>query len=121
MNSLAGGITEILVSCHRRIDTSLLSYVPIYAKYIVAVLLVINARSLPLAWHLRIFKPIFVIWLKYQRFKLRMVFSSSEQRRRLEDKWFDDNSPVGKDPLNTVIPYYSWASACFSLLFLRVC
>ena len=96
------------------LDSSRTSSSPHYlaklVKYVMYLLLLLNARSLPLAWHIRVFRPVFVIKLQYRWLKLRTALMSQQQKEIEEDIWFDRLCPVGQDPFDTVVSYTSWAS-----------
>ena len=80
------------------------------AKCIFYLLLILNARSLPLAWHIRIFRPVVLIRLRHRWMKLRTMLTSRGQREKEEDRWLDGLCPVGQDPFEMIVPYTSWAS-----------
>ncbi|KAF8631503.1 hypothetical protein AX15_002367 [Amanita polypyramis BW_CC] len=80
------------------------------AKHIFYLLLLLNARSSPLAWHIRIFRPAVFIRLNYRWMKLRTMLMSRERREKEEDSWLDGLCPVGQDPFDMAVPYNSWAS-----------
>ncbi|KAK2463910.1 hypothetical protein APHAL10511_004082 [Amanita phalloides] len=87
-----------------------LPYATKVAKYVFFLLLLLNARSLPLAWHIRVLRPAFAIRLRHLWMRLRTVFMSRQQREKEEDRWLDGLCPVGQHPLDTVVSYQSWAS-----------
>ncbi|PFH48797.1 hypothetical protein AMATHDRAFT_5480 [Amanita thiersii Skay4041] len=86
------------------------SILPTVFKYIFYFLLLINARSLPLAWHFRVFRPVFAIRFRHRLLKWRTMFLSRAAQDIEEDKWLDSICPVGEHPLDKVVSYTSWAS-----------
>ncbi|KAF8342468.1 hypothetical protein F5887DRAFT_974384 [Amanita rubescens] len=93
----------------RRTSLSLY-YLAKLAKYIFFLLLLLNARSLPLAWHIRVFRPVFAIKLRHRWLNLRTALMSRQQKEIEEDVWMDRLCPVGQDPFETVVTYTSSAS-----------
>lgn len=104
----------------RRTSSSLHSLAKI-VKYVFYLLLLLNTRSLPLAWHIRVFRPVFAIKLRHRWLKLRTALMSRQQKETEEDIWLDRLCPVGQDPFDTVVSYTSWASefSPFSITHLR--
>lgn len=80
------------------------------AKFMFLLLLLLNVRSLPLAWHLRVFRPVFAIRLRYWWAMLRTMLMSRQEREKEEDRWLDSLCPLGQNPFEMVVPYTSWAS-----------
>lgn len=85
-------------------------YLAKLAKYTFFLLLLLNARSLPLAWHIRVFRPVFAIKLRRHWLSLRTALMSRQRKEIEEDVWLDRLCPVGQDPFETVVTYTSWAS-----------
>lgn len=58
----------------------------------------------------RVFRP--VLWLRLQDMLLRLrgLFMSRKRKLVMRDKWGDSISPVGQHPIETVVPYKTWAS-----------
>ncbi|KAM6491308.1 hypothetical protein JOM56_013547 [Amanita muscaria] len=108
-------VNKVLLSLQRIrtpkvLHSLLLTHLPRFLKYIVYLLLFLNVRSFPFAWHLRVFRPVVAIRLSYLMVKLRTLFMSRRQSEGEEDKWVDNICPVGQDPFTTQVSYYSWAS-----------
>ncbi len=97
----------------RRTSLSLY-YLAKLAKYAFFLLLLLNARSLPLGWHIRVFRPVFAIKLRHRWLNLRTALMSRQQKETEEDVWVDRLCPVGQDPFETLVTYTSWASEFFS-------
>ncbi|KAJ7595317.1 hypothetical protein C8J56DRAFT_922086 [Mycena floridula] len=74
--------------------------------------LLLNARSLPLAWHVKVWTPVFRIRIRYRlmRWKLYLFLKSSAERKRATEEWFDSITPIGQNPFESVVTYRSWAS-----------
>jgi hypothetical protein len=107
---------------------SVLRFAPSLTKYLVILLLLVNIRSWPLAWHcefvskpvlkysnltlpkVRVFRPVFRIRLQHKWMQWRNMFKSRPAQVLAEDKWLDSITPVGADPFNLTIPYRSFAS-----------
>ncbi|KAG6828966.1 hypothetical protein H0H92_006148 [Tricholoma furcatifolium] len=87
-----------------------LKFAPTAAKYLVFLLFLVNIRSWPLAWHFRVFRPVFAIRFQHTLVQLRTIFKSKAEKIKAEDEWLDSISPVGGDPLNYVVRYNTWAS-----------
>jgi hypothetical protein len=99
-------------------------------KVLLVLLLILNARSWPMMWHcafvspvssylfaerfnhvtVRVFRP--VLWLRLQDMLLRLrgLFMSRRRKMLMRDKWGDSISPVGQHPIETIVPYKTWAS-----------
>ncbi|KDQ21709.1 hypothetical protein BOTBODRAFT_61344 [Botryobasidium botryosum FD-172 SS1] len=85
---------------------SILPFVPRPLKWLFLLLLVLNTRSLPLAWHARVFVPL-----------LNLRFKSIYFRRRgptARLPWLTSVSPVGIDPFSlvTVIKTRAYIDDC---------
>jgi hypothetical protein len=102
-----------LVLDSRRTSISLY-YLAKLAKYVFFLLLLLNVRSLPLAWHIRVFRPVFAIKLRHRWLNLRTALMSRQQKEIEEDLWMDRLCPVGQDPFKTLVTYTSSASEFLS-------
>ncbi|KAF8060216.1 hypothetical protein FPV67DRAFT_1513845 [Lyophyllum atratum] len=89
---------------------ALFKFAPTLAKYVLWLVILVNMRSWPLAWHFRVFRPVFRIRLAHKMVVLRSMFKSGATKIQAEDEWLDSICPVGSDPLKYVIKYNSWAS-----------
>ncbi|EGN91776.1 hypothetical protein SERLA73DRAFT_192050 [Serpula lacrymans var. lacrymans S7.3] len=79
-------------------------------KYVFFLLLLVNARSLPLAWHVRIFRPVVYLRLQYYLLRLHLLFSSKEVKVKASNDWAESLSPVGAHPFEMTTVYKTWAS-----------
>ncbi|GLB45721.1 putative thioesterase-like superfamily protein [Lyophyllum shimeji] len=80
------------------------------AKFAVFLLFLVNVRSWPFAWHIRVFRPVTGIYIQLALLRLRLLFKSRAARLREIDQWRDSLCPVGADPFNYQVKYNSWAS-----------
>ncbi|KLO12162.1 hypothetical protein SCHPADRAFT_875833 [Schizopora paradoxa] len=82
---------------------SILPFIPRPIRYLVVLLLIVNARSFPFTWHYRMFSP--VAFLRLNWWIVRLSGQSKE-------KWLDSRQPIGRSPFSPNIckPYKSWAS-----------
>ncbi|KAI0077165.1 hypothetical protein K474DRAFT_1596562 [Panus rudis PR-1116 ss-1] len=85
--------------------------VPGAVKWVVAALFLLNVRSWPGVWHYRIYVLAWTIRIRFALVKLGLLLRLHPRPRRkaLEDKWFEDLSPIGQNPLTWVKAYKSWA------------
>jgi len=79
-------------------------------KYVVAFLFLVNARSWPLSWHFRVFKPALALRLRWYILQFRLLLKPTHVKRRAKAKWLEELCPVGQDPLEFVHTWKSWAS-----------
>jgi len=86
------------------------------AKYAFYLLLLLNMRSLPLVWHIRVFRPVFAMTLRRRWLTLRTALMSRERKAKEEDIWMDQICPVGQDPFEAVVLFKTWASECHTSL-----
>ncbi|KIM86934.1 hypothetical protein PILCRDRAFT_815390 [Piloderma croceum F 1598] len=89
---------------------SVLRHLPHVLKYVTLVLLLLNVRSFPLVWHLRIFRPVYVFQFQYYLLHLRTIFKSRSAKERALQTWFESLAPVGINPFEAVNTYKTWAS-----------
>ncbi|KAM6491307.1 hypothetical protein JOM56_013546 [Amanita muscaria] len=107
---------ELVLSLQRRVLTRkalrsvVLTHFPRLLKYVIYLLVLLNVRSFPLAWHFRVFRPVFAVRARYLALRLRTLFLSRRQWEKEEDKWLDNLCPVGQDPFNIQASHHSWAS-----------
>lgn len=103
---------------------SILPFVPRPVRYLLLLLLLVNARSFPLTWHCelqivkqfsliidlvqsdRMFSP--VARLRFKWWSLKLTLSSAQSK----EKWLDSRQPIGLNPFSAAVytPYSSWAS-----------
>ena len=86
------------------------------AKYVFYLLLLLNTRSLPLVWHIRVFRPVFAMTLRRRWLTLRTALMSRERKAKEEDTWMDQICPVGQDPFEAVVLFKTWASECHTII-----
>ncbi|KAG1854184.1 hypothetical protein DFJ58DRAFT_788562 [Suillus subalutaceus] len=80
------------------------------SKYIFFVLLLINFRSLPFAWHIRVFLPVLRLRLQYYLLRLRILFRPKEVRTRILADWGEGLCPIGANPFELVAVQHGWTS-----------
>ncbi|KAF9447386.1 hypothetical protein P691DRAFT_706877 [Macrolepiota fuliginosa MF-IS2] len=84
--------------------------VPALAKWLVILLFVVNAKSWPLMWHIRVFRPVFRIWFQHRLLLWRTMFCSRPVREKRIDEWLDSVSPIGEGPFDKVDVYKTRAT-----------
>jgi len=67
-------------------------------------------RSFPFAWHFRVFAPLFRIRWHALLLHLRTLLKSRADRQRETEGFLVGLCPVGKNPMEFVTVYRSWAS-----------
>ncbi|KAF8870820.1 hypothetical protein BD779DRAFT_1680805 [Infundibulicybe gibba] len=87
-----------------------LRLLPAVAKYLFYLLILINAKSLPLVWHWRVFKPAFELRLRYRLLRLRHMWKPRAVQVIEEDAWLDSICPIGAHPFEKSISYHSRAT-----------
>jgi len=86
-----------------------LSLFPGIAKSIALLLVILNVRSLPLVWHLKVFwRPIIKLWWLSRRARIRTLFSSRLSKNDAS-KICNDLVPIGQNPLDHISVTKSWA------------
>ncbi|KAH9983048.1 hypothetical protein BJV74DRAFT_777907 [Russula compacta] len=86
-----------------------LRLLPSLAKVLAYLLVVLNLRSLPFAWHVSLFWPVAKVrWLAWCA-RIRTLSLSSAVREAAARKFLDDLSPVGDNPLDKTIVFKTWA------------
>ncbi|KZP32714.1 hypothetical protein FIBSPDRAFT_916417 [Athelia psychrophila] len=96
--------------------TALVNALPAIAKCAAIGLILLNVRSWPLMWHLRVFRPVFALRLRWYLVRLRTVFKSQAAKDKIYQKWFEDLTPMGKNPFETVTSYKSWTTTHYHFL-----
>lgn len=79
-------------------------------KYIFLVLLLVNFRSLPFAWHIRVFLPVLRLRLQYYILRLRILFKPKKVGAKLLTDWGEGLCPIGADPFKLVSVQHGWTS-----------
>ncbi|PPQ82856.1 hypothetical protein CVT24_008288 [Panaeolus cyanescens] len=104
----------LMESAKRLLDevtlANLLRVAPKLAKILFVLLFLINIRSWPLAWHFRVFRPVFALRIQRRWMRICASFKSPANRVRIHDQWMESISPIGENPLQMMVPFKSWAS-----------
>ncbi|KAG2153265.1 hypothetical protein DEU56DRAFT_475486 [Suillus clintonianus] len=79
-------------------------------KKIFLILLMVNCRSLPFAWHIRIFLPFLRLHLQYYLLGLRNMFKPKKVRAKILDDWSEALCPIGTNPFELVTVQHGWAT-----------
>ncbi|KAJ7247063.1 hypothetical protein C8J57DRAFT_1190237 [Mycena rebaudengoi] len=90
--------------------SSLLHLVPTTGKYLAFLLLLLNAGSLPGAWHLNlrvIFRVISLV-LDRRLLQLRSLFWSEADKQKALAAWHEARLPIGEHPFRRSSSYKSW-------------
>ncbi|RDB18170.1 hypothetical protein Hypma_000487 [Hypsizygus marmoreus] len=106
LEKLVGALGPLLTSSLG----SFFRLLPTVTKYLLFLVLLINVRSWPLAWHFRVFRPVFRVRIQHKLMKWRTMFKSPAGQIAAEEEWFDSISPIGADPFNYTVKYNSRAS-----------
>lgn len=80
------------------------------SKYIFLLLLAINFRSLPFAWHIRVFLPVLQLRLQYYLLRIRILFKPKEVRAKILADWGEGLCPIGANPFELVTVQNGWTS-----------
>ncbi|EMD32696.1 hypothetical protein CERSUDRAFT_87726 [Gelatoporia subvermispora B] len=80
-------------------------------KTIALALFLLNIRSWPLSWHIRVFLPVYRLRFRYQLLRLRLFLTlqPASVRRAVLSRWHDELSPVGQNPFDLCVRYRTWA------------
>ncbi|KXN85929.1 Protein THEM6 [Leucoagaricus sp. SymC.cos] len=89
---------------------AVLRRLPAAAKWLVVLLFLLNAKSWPLMWHYRVFRPVFIIRGEYYFLLLRTLFDSKKTRDKKIDEWLDSAIPIGEVPFDKVAVYKARAT-----------
>ncbi|KAJ3571327.1 hypothetical protein NP233_g3829 [Leucocoprinus birnbaumii] len=87
-----------------------LRVLPSATKWLVLLLFLINAKSWPLMWHIRVFRPVFRIRAEYHLLLWRTMFCSKTAQDKRIDQWLDARSPIGEDPFDKISIYKTRAT-----------
>ncbi|KAG1739116.1 uncharacterized protein EDB91DRAFT_391757 [Suillus paluster] len=79
-------------------------------KYTLLVLLLVNFRSLPLAWHIRLFLPVLRLSLQYYLLRLRIIFKPKKVKAKILNDWNEALCPIGASPFELVVVQHGWAT-----------
>ncbi|KAG0708711.1 hypothetical protein DFH29DRAFT_979345 [Suillus ampliporus] len=78
-------------------------------KYIFLVLLLVNCRSLPFAWHIRLLLPVLRLRLQYYLLRLRIIFKPERVKAKILNDWSEALCPIGANPFKLVTIQHGWA------------
>ncbi|KAJ8521906.1 hypothetical protein ONZ45_g1417 [Pleurotus djamor] len=92
------------------LSSRIVQLLPTLAKYLLYLLVFVNARSFPLVWHWRVFWPVTRIRIQYRLFRLSLAFKTRSLKAALDAKWWEAAAPVGANPLESMVKYTTWAS-----------
>ncbi|KAG1739115.1 uncharacterized protein EDB91DRAFT_391786 [Suillus paluster] len=79
-------------------------------KYVFLVLLLVNFRSLPFAWHIRVFLPVLRLRLQYYLLRLRIIFKPKKVRAKILADWGETLCPIGANPFKLVTVQHGWTT-----------
>jgi len=98
------GITS--TSTHTALSLHLL---PRLAKLVAYILVILNLRSLPFAWHIHLFWPVVKIRWRAWCARMRTLSLSCSVREAAARKFLDDLCPVGQNPIEFTMVTKAWA------------
>ncbi|THH17018.1 hypothetical protein EW146_g3710 [Bondarzewia mesenterica] len=84
-------------------------YLSRVAKYLALFVLVLNVRSLPFGWHVRVFGPLFHLRFRYLVFRLGLLLHPRKDKKAAKQKWLENLSPIGENLFDKAIAYKAWA------------
>ncbi|KAK0495703.1 hypothetical protein EDD18DRAFT_1170424, partial [Armillaria luteobubalina] len=79
-------------------------------KYFLAILLLLNIRSFPLAWHFRVLAPYYNLRMWHRLHRLSIIHKNKAGKKIASQAWWDSISPIGQNPFVMTMNYYNWAS-----------
>ncbi|EED84611.1 predicted protein [Postia placenta Mad-698-R] len=79
-------------------------------KYTACLVFLVNLRSWPLSWHLRVFSPLIALRLRLHLLRLRLLFKPRHVEQRAKAQWLAALSLVGKSPFDVTVAWKGWAS-----------
>ncbi|OJA19425.1 hypothetical protein AZE42_02279 [Rhizopogon vesiculosus] len=80
------------------------------AKLIFLVMLLVNFRSLPFAWHIRVFLPVLRLRLQYYLLRFRIMLKPKEIKAKILTDWGEALCPIGANPFELVTVQHGWAT-----------
>ncbi|TFY75249.1 hypothetical protein EWM64_g8763 [Hericium alpestre] len=92
------------------LSQALVRSLPRVAKYLALFTVALNWRSLPFAWHVRVFAPIIAIRLRWFALRLTLLFHSKKDRKKAERQWLENLSPIGASPFDGLVTHKTWAA-----------
>ncbi|KAK7053534.1 peptidase A1 domain-containing protein [Favolaschia claudopus] len=84
-----------------------------FAKYLAIALLLLNARSLPLVWHVRVFRAIIQRVCALQWHTLTHFYLGQEQKLEALRHWHERYQPIGVHPFRGEWKYHDWVATHF--------
>ncbi|KAJ7768942.1 hypothetical protein B0H16DRAFT_273697 [Mycena metata] len=84
--------------------------VPTAAKYFGLLLLLLNVRSLPLVWHIRVWSSVVQLRLALRWHRITHAFLPAARRKAALQAWYEDHLPVGSHPFRSSWTWSSWVS-----------
>ncbi|KAJ7205858.1 hypothetical protein B0H12DRAFT_1160069 [Mycena haematopus] len=78
---------------------------PTAAKYTAILLLVLNAGSFPLVWHVRVWSVVFELRFALQWHKITHFYLGKEKKREALRDWYEAHLPVGLHPFRAEWKY----------------
>ncbi|KAJ7023262.1 hypothetical protein C8F04DRAFT_1401809 [Mycena alexandri] len=87
-----------------------LRVVPTAAKYFALVVLLLNVRSLPLVWHIRVWSSVVRLRLALRWHRITHAFLPAARRNAALQSWYEDHLPVGSHPFRSSWTWSSWVS-----------
>ncbi|KAL0566414.1 hypothetical protein V5O48_015599 [Marasmius crinis-equi] len=81
-------------------------------KIVLTILLLLNIRAFPFVWHVRVFRPVYSIYLQRLLLSIRTLFLSRKAKKAAIHRWMESLSPIGLNPFSqaAAVTYTSWAS-----------
>jgi hypothetical protein len=101
------------------------NHLPVVAKYTAFLLVLLNVKSFPFAWHrtsfssrrlpdnsnflsVRVFAPVISLRIQWVFLCLRLLFASKSRAAKVKQAWLDSLSPVGQNPLAIRVVHRAW-------------
>ncbi|KAF7337170.1 Peptidase A1 domain-containing protein [Mycena venus] len=81
---------------------SVLRLVPTMAKYFAILLLMLNAASFPLVWHLRVFSRLFELHVGHLWHRATHFYLGKEKKKLALRDWHESHLPIGVHPFRAV-------------------
>ncbi|KAJ6482553.1 hypothetical protein C8R45DRAFT_1001853 [Mycena sanguinolenta] len=86
----------------------LLIAAPTIAKYVAILLLLLNAGSFPLVWHIRFLSTILEPRLALQWHRLTHIYLGKQRKQEALRDWYEAHQPVGVHPFRAVWTCKRW-------------
>ncbi|KIJ93146.1 hypothetical protein K443DRAFT_684765 [Laccaria amethystina LaAM-08-1] len=88
--------------------STLLRTAPTLAKYLIFLVVLLNIRAWPLAWHFRIFRPVFKRRFELLSVRFWTALKTKAEKEKADARWLESITPVGEQPFSMVVPYKTW-------------